>query len=276
MSVGGIPIRYEEFGEGRPIFLLHGRPSNRVYAIDRYEPVFAAREGWHRIYPDLPGMGDTPGADSIETQDDYLGVVIEFVDAVAAGRPFALVGISWGAVIARGIVHERHERVTGLHLAQPRVDLGPSPAPPPTVIADDPDVVADVAEDEAIWLQVAVVRSRETLEAFRSSVKPGLDAADLDFLRRVSAGGGFSFEFDDTPPLAAPSLILAGRQDSMVGYARAVDLLEQYPRATLAVLDRAGHALDVEQQHLFTELVDEWLDRVEEWTSGRPMPHRLG
>lgn len=37
-----------------------------------------------------------------------------------------------------------------------------------------------------------------------------------------------------------------------------------YPRASFAVLDRAGHSLHLEQRGLFEALVGEWLDRVEE------------
>jgi pimeloyl-ACP methyl ester carboxylesterase len=43
-----------------------------------------------------------------------------------------------------------------------------------------------------------------------------------------------------------------------------LQLLENFPRATFAVLDRAGHNLQIEQQLLFNSLINEWLDRVEE------------
>ena len=41
-------------------------------------------------------------------------------------------------------------------------------------------------------------------------------------------------------------------------------MLEHFPRATFAVLDRAGHALPHEQPGLIRALVTEWLDRVHE------------
>ena len=66
-------------------------------------------------------------------------------------------------------------------------------------------------------------------------------------------------------PFPAPTLIVAGRQDSIVGYRDAWRILESYPRATIAVLDRAGHCLEIEQARLFHALVSEWLDRVEEY-----------
>jgi len=38
-------------------------------------------------------------------------------------------------------------------------------------------------------------------------------------------------------------LIVAGRGDSTVGYSDATELLERHPRATLAVIEGAGHVL---------------------------------
>jgi pimeloyl-ACP methyl ester carboxylesterase len=39
-------------------------------------------------------------------------------------------------------------------------------------------------------------------------------------------------------------------------------LLPHYPRATFAVLDVAGHNLQIEQPELFAALIREWLRRV--------------
>jgi len=57
-------------------------------------------------------------------------------------------------------------------------------------------------------------------------------------------------------------VIIAGRLDSTVGYAAAADLLDDYPHASLAVVDGAGHALPHEQPELLKVLLGEWLSRV--------------
>jgi hypothetical protein len=44
-------------------------------------------------------------------------------------------------------------------------------------------------------------------------------------------------------------------------------LLDNYPRGTFAVLDRAGHGLGGEQKGLFEALTQEWLMHVEEYIS---------
>ena len=65
-------------------------------------------------------------------------------------------------------------------------------------------------------------------------------------------------------PFPGPSLIITSRQDSVVGYRDAWNILENYPRASYVVLDRAGHPLE-ESAGLVNVLIREWLDRVEEY-----------
>jgi pimeloyl-ACP methyl ester carboxylesterase len=75
----------------------------------------------------------------------------------------------------------------------------------------------------------------------------------------------FEFSFAEEEQASffdAPSLIVAGRQDSISGYLDAVDLMHQFRRATLAVLDTAGHALAWERPEVFHALVRDWLDRL--------------
>ena len=92
---------------------------------------------------------------------------------------------------------------------------------------------------------------------------PGMSRHDADFLARLTQR--LSFDVDRLPtPFARPALFVLGRQDSVVGYRAAFGLTDAYPRATMAVLDRAGHGLPWEQEGLLRALVGEWLRRVEE------------
>ncbi|SDC74660.1 alpha/beta fold hydrolase, partial [Shouchella lonarensis] len=43
----------------------------------------------------------------------------------------------------------------------------------------------------------------------------------------------------------------------------ALNIMNKYPRSTFAVLDIAGHNLQIEQPQLFHALINEWLDRIE-------------
>ena len=80
----------------------------------------------------------------------------------------------------------------------------------------------------------------------------------------MEAAGPASFEVAPPVPFDSPTLILTARQDQIVGYRDIWDLMDSSPRATFAVLDRAGHFLPIEQEGLCPALLREWLDRVEE------------
>jgi pimeloyl-ACP methyl ester carboxylesterase len=264
--IRGSPIHYEEVGAGRPVVMLHGWPTDHRGMSYPLEPIFGARSGWRRVYVDLPGFGASPGPDWITSQDDMLEATLDFIDAVC-GERFIVVGASYGAYLARGVLRRRAERMDGLFVWVPSV-LADSTArrlPAPRVIVRDPATIAQVSDDEKVWSQLSVVQSEATLQAFRAGVKPGLPGGDTAFQARVRARYSFSFDPRATEPFEGPALVLCGRQDAVTGYRDAVDLLEELPRATYAVLDRAGHGLAEESPVLFRALVHEWLDRVEEY-----------
>ncbi len=266
LTVRGLPIHYEEAGSGRPLVVLHGWPADHRLPSHHLEPIFAERKGWRRIYPDLPGMGQTPGADWINCQDDMLEIVLEFLEIVAPGQRMAVGGVSYGGYLALAVARHRAARLAGLMLWTPMMHAfrRDTRLPAFQVLIDDPHVVADVGPDEQLWLRMAVVRSPETLRAFRESVKPGIMAADHAFIARIEQR--YALSVDPVPllePFAGPSLVVTGRQDSACGYADALDLDDQLPRATFAVLDRAGHGVAEEQRVLFRALVADWLDRME-------------
>jgi pimeloyl-ACP methyl ester carboxylesterase len=268
VEVLGLAVNYEEVGDGRPIVFLHGGGTDHRLMTVAFEPVFEGRAGWRRIYPDLPGMGLTPAADWITGEDDMLAVVEGFVDAVVPGDARVVVaGASYGGYLALGLVHRRPEKLDGLALIAPayRSDGDADRLPKHQVFARDEAVVASLTEDEQGWLGRSVVQVAQTLEFFRAGVMPGVRIADRAFLDRLEAGPNLSIDVAGPlpAPFPGPTLIVAGRQDSVVGWADAIPILDSFPRATYAVLDRAGHAVRAEQNVLFQALVAEWLDRLE-------------
>lgn len=82
----------------------------------------------------------------------------------------------------------------------------------------------------------------------------------------LPAGDAWALQLNETAPApayAGPTVVVAGRLDSTVGYADATDLVDHYPHASLAVVDDAGHALPHEQLELLRALLAEWLARIE-------------
>jgi pimeloyl-ACP methyl ester carboxylesterase len=245
--VDDLPVYYESFGEGRPIVFLPGWGNADGEGRDVHEPVFTTHPGWRRIYIDPPGTGHTPSRPWIKNQDDMLDVLARTIDHVVGSEPFALAGTSAGGLHARGIVHRDPTRILGLLLRVPGVVVDRGKRTLPT---DDPSV----------WDEDHRVASQRKQEQYYD---PAEAKADLEFLSGIQSDvAKYSLSVDPRARLETPTLIVTGRQDVMTGYADAWGLLDDYPRATYAVLDRADHDLPVDDHGLYQALVSDWLTRM--------------
>jgi pimeloyl-ACP methyl ester carboxylesterase len=266
-QVRDMTMHYEEAGTGTPLLVLDGWGSNAKAAKMGFEPLFEGRSGWRRIYPDLPGHGASPMPEWVRGPDDVLDVLFEFMDAVAPGGRFAIAGASWGAYLALGLIHHRPTSIGGVMFDIPAFEFGAAdkgPLPVRQIIRSDPDFV-DALQPSEQWMQgIVVAQSRPVLDELRT-IFANVAPLDPAVQQRLWAK---SFSFDATvlsQPFPAPALFVTGRQDHIVGYGKAWSTLDDFPRATFVVLDRAGHLLDVEQIALQHALVSEWLDRVDEY-----------
>src|SRR5690242_16781814 len=120
-DLGEISLFYVTHGSGRPIVMLPGRPSDHHIMARFMEPLFAQRQGWLRIYPDLPGTGRTPAMGGPASHDRVLDAVLAFIDAVIPGQRFVVAGLSYGGYLARGVVHRRAASIDGVMLCVPQV-----------------------------------------------------------------------------------------------------------------------------------------------------------
>jgi pimeloyl-ACP methyl ester carboxylesterase len=198
-----------------------------------------------------------------------LEAMLAFIDTVIPGQRFVLAGLSYGGYLARGVIYRRAASIDGVLLCAPQVKADPAQAHLPlrTTLVEDPALMAELGPGAGL----IVVQSPTVVEAVREVLRE-VQLADHPFLERLEAVGPFPFDVDTLPaPFGGPTLVLTARQDHLCGYRDAWDLLDNYPRATFAVLDRAGHFVNIEQDVLCQALMREWLDRVEEWSpSDRP------
>ena len=241
-----------EHGTGRPVLVLHGAEVDHRETEACFEPALDGVAGLRRVYPDLPGTGRTAAPETLRSADDVVDVLLAFADEVTGGAPYLLIGHSAGAHLARGMAARRPERVAGLALVCPLLP-GTRDVPEHRVVAGPGDLGDDV------FRGYFVVQTPEMLGRHERYVAPAAELVDHAALERI----GQRWELGPAPAYAGPTLVVAGRLDSTVGYAAAVDLLGTHPRASLAVLDDAGHALPHEQPDLLRALLAEWLARVD-------------
>jgi pimeloyl-ACP methyl ester carboxylesterase len=249
-------MHYVEHGDGLPVLALHGAGVDHREVMACLDPVFEALSGYRRIYPDLPGLGRTPAPEAISSADDVLDVLLEFIDVVIGDQPLLVVGHSAGGYYAQALAGQRPEQVAGLALLCPLLS-GRHDVPQHVVVYRSGDI------GSAEFRDYFTVQTAQTLDRYERYVEPAARLADESALARIGGRWELSRRPDPAPD-RRPTLLVTGRQDSTVGYASAFDLLDRYPRATFAVLDRAGHALPHEQPELLRALMTEWLERVDE------------
>ena len=242
-----------EHGSGRPVLVLHGADVDHRETEACFEPALDGGPALRRVYPDLPGMGRSP-AHGLSSADDVVDALLAFADEVTGGAAYLLVGHSAGGYLAQAMAARRPRRVAGLALICPLL-TGVREVPEHRVVTG-----ADgIGDDE--FRGYFVLHTPEMLDRYERYVAPAAPLVDRAAMNRI----GERWELTPVPGPAypGPTVIVAGRLDSTVGYAAAADLAGRYPHATLAVVDDAGHALPHEQPALLRALLAEWLQRVQ-------------
>lgn len=291
-------IAYEDLGEGLPFLCLHGYYPDHRLMTGCLEPLFDSshrvqvppsalagraaggptRGTWRRIYPDLPLMGESIDPPDLRDSDTMLAWILGFIEEVLPPGPFLLAGESYGGYLARGIARALPGRVAGLLFICPAI-VAPSaerdvPAHGPGLV--EPGYGGSASpEDLEEFESVAVVRDSYCLDRSLREIAPGLRLARAGRLEAMRSTG-YSFSFDQLgragqprreeafdPVFDGPSLFLLGREDSSTGWRDALRLADRYPKASYAILDGAGHNLQIEAAGLFASLVGEWLGRCE-------------
>jgi pimeloyl-ACP methyl ester carboxylesterase len=244
-----IRFHFVEHGSGLPVLVLHGAGVDHREAEACFEPALDGQPGLRRIYPDLPGLGRTPAPETLHSAEDVLDALLAF-----AGRgPYVLIGHSAGAYYAQAMAVRHPAQIAGLALVCPLL-AGVRDVPEHRVVVGTGELGDDA------FRGYFVIQTPAMLDRYERFVAPAAALVDQAALGRI--GERWTLEPDDGPAYEGPVLVVAGRQDSTVGYAAAADLVEHYPHASLAVVDDAGHALPHEQPELLSALLAEWLGRV--------------
>lgn len=249
-------------GEGRPLVAIHGFGVDHRIMLPLEEVIDGA--GWQRIYVDLP-WAEGNAEDQASSADHVAQGALDDIQEYLGDQPFAVIGNSYGGMIARHIAHELRDQVLGLatlagvfepvHRART--------LPLRQVVRNDPSVLARAGQVRDDYEEMTVVQSEATLNAFIRYALPGLRGANQTVLERVAADYALSVEPEvaHPAPFEAPSLHLFGRQDHVTGYEDGWKLRDHYVRGTFAVLDAAGHNAHLERPDLTAALLMDWLLR---------------
>lgn len=260
-------IHCKIYGEGKPLVIFHPLAMDHRAMKAWMEPIFEQLPGWRRIYVDLPAHGKSDIGQQVTTSDDFVAILVEFLQSLFGKTDrFSLVGMSFGGYMAQGIFTQMNAQIDGLCLLAPAIHKKDRTLPDRVILEKEEGLLAGIDSDIATAFEtLMVVQNRRNLSAFLADIQPGRELANRAFLAGDWRKNGFFFAhepFGEDEVFENPALILLGRQDWICGYEDQQKLLKHFPYATYAVLDQAGHMLQIEKRKLVQFLFVEWLERI--------------
>ena len=249
-----------EVGQGRPLVLVHGFELDHRSMLPLERSL--ADSPWRRLYLDLPWAArEVP--DSVRSTQDVADGVVNEIRLRLGDAPFAIIGHSFGGMVARYAAHTMRRQVLGLATLGAVFTADSRQRVLPVRSVMSPALAGPAADGD--FLDIAVIQNPGTLADFHEFVRPGLDAADRQLTERIAADYALQQEPEAAhpEPFEAPSLHIFGRQDHVTGYEDGLALRDHYVRGTFAVLDAAGHHLHMERPAVVSALVTDWLASLE-------------
>ncbi len=258
VEISGLRITYRRRGEGPPLVLLHGGPSNgREWRaqLDGLSDAFTV-VAW-----DMPGTGGSDDPPASFLPRDYAECLAQFLAALRLDRPHVL-GLSFGSGLALELYRWHPEVPRSLILASAYAGWSGSL----------PDDVA--AQRKARRLQMIELPPNEwagewlkTLLTPAASPEARVELASIlaEFhpagQRHLLMSGWPEHDVRDVlPRIAVPTLLLYGEADvrSPVNVARA--LHEQIRGSKLVSLPEIGHMANVEAPERFNREVRRFIE----------------
>ncbi|MEJ3651845.1 alpha/beta hydrolase [Actinomycetes bacterium KLBMP 9759] len=246
----------------RTVLLLHGAGMDCAQLAWGHLGPRLAEAGVRVVAPDLPGFGETPAAGWPATQENLLTCVERFVDALGLDD-IVVGGTSMGGGLGLGYGLRHPERVRGLVLVSSagiarRVVEGWFSLPVQALTRLM--VLTGVLDVGARWRKHDHAQLARSLAAVLCRPGSVTDEVVDVVMREVRLGRGSAANREwqssemrwtrvrtdytaDLPGFAKPVLVLHGSKDSGVPRAAAERAARLLPRATLTVVDGAGHWL---------------------------------
>lgn len=255
-SIDGTMINFEVDGpEDAPAVLFAHSVGCDLTLWDRQAAALADR--YRVIRHDARGHGRSaapPGAYSIE----QLGAdALAVLDAAGVDRVH-LCGLSLGGTLGMWLALHHPERLTSLTLADTAARLGNAEvwqSRIDTVLAGGTASIADMSMTR-FFSEPFRNAASETVERFRQGL---IDTADDGFAGCCAVLRDCNFAAS-LPAIAAPTLVICGRDDIPTPPADSALLAAAIPGARLAILD-AGHISAVEAPEAFTAAIEDHFQR---------------
>lgn len=267
IDINSTTLYYEEYGNGIPVICLHGFSVDSNLMKGCLEPVFKDKNNFNRIYVDLVGMGNSPENKNIKNTDDMLNLIIQFINTLVGEKEFLLFGESYGGYLSLGLLQHFSEQIKGLFLICPlTIANNEKRQLPQKELIEIKEFTVESNEIATYkdFLDMSVTVTEDIWKTYKKDIFSGVQKANSEYLSFLSKNG-YALSTESllhTIKFNKPTVVLLGKQDHIVGYQDALNLLPNFSRGTFSIIDGAGHNLQIEKPKIFSNFVEDFLYKL--------------
>lgn len=254
-------LNYQEFGQGRPVIILHGLfgSARNWQGIAR-----ALAADHHVITPDLRNHGQSPHTDSM-TYHEMADDVIRILDKLKIGEA-VIIGHSMGGKVAMTAALTEPERFNGLIIA----DIAP------VTYAHDFALLIEAMNSIRLSNITSRANAEAQLEQFikeKSLVQfiiQNLVRTENGFrwrinLKQISSSMASLGQFPESlqgRSSRLPALFLGGADSNYLRSMHNPAIFEYFPAAEITMIEGAGHWLHADKPNEFLENIKSFINYV--------------
>ncbi|MDP4663044.1 MAG: alpha/beta fold hydrolase [Salibacteraceae bacterium] len=249
-------LNYKEFGEGKPIIILHGL----MGMLDNWQaPAKMLWDNWRVIIVDLRNHGHSPQSDK-HNYDVMVADVLELMDDLSIAKAH-LLGHSMGGKVVMVFAQQHPERVDKLIVA----DIGPKYYPPhhQDVLAALDAVPLDQLErrtEAEDYMKPHLSQAGVRQFLMKSLYHPSKDTFDWRFnLASIKKNIENVGQATDEADYEGDTLFIRGGNSNYITDEDWPDIKMLFPNSYLITIEDAGHWLHAEKPQEFVEAVQEFL-----------------
>ena len=257
LALPDLELYYAQAGDGPPLVLIHGTQPD----ADVWGPTFSALAQQHRVIAyDRRGFSRSAHAPATDyrTHAADAAALIERLGAA----PAAVLGWSWGGIVALELAAQRPELVANLVLVEPALHLKKHPTPGVLWAVLRTQLArrlrGDVAAAET-FLNWACRRTSggSAVQDYPDALRQAIRCNAAAIVAEVDAGTGEALTEARIAAIACPVTVVVGELSDPALRRAAERVARLLPQAHVARVPRAGHAVHFDQPEAFVQVVEQ-------------------
>lgn len=260
--VNAIEIAYQLRGHGAPLVMIHGAQGDQT-AFDRLAAEFSDRYRVLTFDQRGSGLSDKPDMPySIAMLADDTAALMDHLRL----SPAHVFGISMGGTIAQELALRHPAKVRSLILGCTTPGGPDAIRLSGTALTSAYSTQSMTAEArgralaEAAFTKGYLARHPEIIESMIAA-RRSRPIDSTAFAHRMKAIAGHD-AYDRLPQIHCPTLVIAGKDDSLINWENSRLIADRIEGARLVVLEPAGHSFWVEQPQQTSAAIAEFLSSV--------------